>query len=902
MTRLPLRAVLLWLCFLLPFLCVQSSCGGGSVGNVPATPLVGRVSERARGYTSRPTWAEPDQPWTRREETLIAVGYVSIAANQRLEIGYRAADSYARSELLRFLATRVVAVLSDEQDAAGRKALEETVIETAEAAVDAWLIVERYWEKRRDGRAERYHIFSRLEVDQAQVRELLLRAAQTKDLRLSPEELGARLGSRWDRLTKVAELSELELDLPEGMTIPPWAQSGDTSNEAGFSFVCHGRSDDEAKAQALAQARCNEKLCRLFGVQITARTSVRENLEGISAESEVTEQCERVRVSGRETRNKSSECSDGSCVYWLRQTYPKRAYQEEKLRLERPSVVRQEVVIQEGERTYQDPAACQTALTRYSEVLGLSARDYVRRANELETALETCQGIDSRDSGLFISLNLLLTENLWSFVFAEGRGSSARSYYAAVPKDWGKRLETERFLTTRIQMVLEVVRAAIFPMKLLDATEANTQKDTSQSEFDALIREVVEHPMNDTPIAATHASNVHLIVLGAHWNRRRPSPIYRTFVLNQLEKPGVVCDEPRSFNAGTFADYLYADGTLDDTEFRALLKALERKPSRRMSECLLALVGRAEREPARATRVREIAAHIAQGRLIEIEPSSPKTPSVEGANTHLFREWLSRATPEEKLSLYLSHRHLLRGTESQKKRLIKVVVEENYGGMGPGLGSYRAKRSPEQELESCKTLAHRLAEVRAAAPEFPLPETDTCTCLSREDLDARARASLVRLWLGGTDRKCKHFRVEEWPGGHRVWPYAKRTWAGEAETPFQRIPDVLRREYKDCSHAAGIHGLTFTPRLRARLTGTRLSGVTIRTQVSGTLSRMTMREDSGAWVRQADVEAARVRFDACLRAAAEGYQVDPAQLAARSASPRAVWLEFGDQGVSHAYE
>src|SRR5690606_24000269 len=90
------------------------ACGGGGTKGA-ATPKghEGRVIERAEGYSSRPAWADENRPWSRSESQIRVVGYVTIAGEQRMEAGYRAADSYARAELLRFLSVRIVAVLED---------------------------------------------------------------------------------------------------------------------------------------------------------------------------------------------------------------------------------------------------------------------------------------------------------------------------------------------------------------------------------------------------------------------------------------------------------------------------------------------------------------------------------------------------------------------------------------------------------------------------------------------------------------------------------------------------------------------------------------------------------------------------------------------------------------------
>src|SRR5690606_31551191 len=348
--------------------------GGGTKGATSPQGQEGRVVERAEGYASRPAWADENKPWSRSETQVRVVGYVAIAGNQRMEAGYRAADSYARAELLRFLSVRIVAVLTDKVATGEPEILRESIEETAQAVIDDLPVSGRYYERRKAGSVETLHVYSRIDLEQATVVSLLERAlSEKKDLRTTPEELLADLKARWDRVADVDELNQDETLLPNGFPRPAWAEKGDRSDAAGFEFVCSGIAENPKAAQAVAQARCNEKLCRLFGVQITAKSKVTEDLDGISAQNEVTEQCAEVRVEGRTTRYQASECGPQGCVHWFLQTYPKSAYLAERKRLDQPQVIRQEVVIQEGDKRYRDPAACEQSLRAYGQVTGQTA-------------------------------------------------------------------------------------------------------------------------------------------------------------------------------------------------------------------------------------------------------------------------------------------------------------------------------------------------------------------------------------------------------------------------------------------------------------------------------------------------------------------------------------------------
>jgi len=899
------------LAFLLGILLfVVVACSKGTpAANAPTTELTGTVTARADGFDSRPGWAEPGQAWSKTGETLIVVGHAKVAGDQRMEMAFRVSDSYARAELLRFLTVRVVAVLTDEEasgtgglGAEDRRVLEERITTQAEALIDDWFVSARYWEKRKDGKGETLHVFSRLEVERAKVDELLRKSGgDGPDLRLTDQELSERLSARWGRMTEVTELNEAGNASLTGVEAPDWAAAGDSESDAGFTFVCQARAEDEETAEALARARCNEKLCRLFGVQITARTTVKENLQELTAESEVTEQCADVRAVGRKTTSKSSECTDEGCVYWVKQTYPRAAYLAELERQKEPTIIRQEVVVQEGDVRYRDPTACDQSLRSYAAVEGLSGAAYEARLKHLNAALKSCQGIDGRDSGLFASLNLLLTQRLFTFVFQEGTGEGLRSAFAVVKAGFSDQLLTERFLTTRIQMVRDVIRDAIFPMQLIDATEAERGKDDAA--FEGLVRRVIEQPLGDQPVSKYHTHSPHAIMLGVYWTARRSSPTYRKFLISELDRKDISCDRPDRFDAEQVAGYFrYSDSVLDDDEYAALVRAFRHAPSSHMDRCLGHLLQFEHlSEPVRKKRLAELARLVIEGKL-ELTKYVKKDVTHPFSNTTLFAQVLSKAELEERLDLYLQYRTKLVASPEGLRHIARKVTGDAFGGLGRGiLDDSRRRRSDEQTLADCRSLPKRYRPVQAQAPELVITDTDACECLRLPALESTARKSLVELWTSMSDRVCKHFTDEEWPGGNTVWPYETRRWKSPGGTPFRYIPRVLGPEIRKCADG-GVRGVRYTPTLHATMEGRTLRKVTVQSQLTGNLRNMTKADDDGAIVTREDVQRAQKKFEACLAAAAEGYEVPADELEQVPTSPRRVWLEFGDQGVSHGYE
>ena len=851
--------------------------GCGSSLPLANQATAGVVTSRAEGYSDRPAWADPNQALQQNGQQLIVVGYVSIHPEQRLEMGYRAADSYARAELLRFLTTRVVAVLEDQQTSSGAQSLRETVEDSASASVDNWTVAAHYWEKRKVSGQERLHVYSRLEVDQSSVAELLQRAISgSTDLKSKSAEYQARLNAKWSQLVQSAKHTADEEDLPPGVEPPPWARQGDVENDEGFTFVCHGSANDENKAKALAAARCNEKLCRIFGVQITAKTRVKEDLQGITAESEVTEQCDSVRVVGRQTTNRGGDCGSAGCNFWIRQTYSRSAFAAERQRLEQPTVIQQQVVIQEGDKVYRDPKACDGALRNYSAVDGLTAAAYQARRKFLMSALKTCQGIDGRDSGLFMALNTLLLDPLPKFVAVRGTRSAVdewRARYVLVTADWRKNIETQRFLTDRVQTVLRVVNDAILPMRVIDLMDREGGKTNppAEREVDDVVRELIAYPFGDEPAKPSHAANPHSEMVHNTPSRGVPfSSRYRDFLLGKLEQGKVMCSGSRGVSGDAVAGYLESDGQLDSREWKALLNMLTREPLDGLYTCFGNLLQDKMDSALRSQRIHEVLDLIVDGR-IRRKPAKNDVSTSE--NVGLAKEWIFQLRPEEQWPLYLQYRPRLVGSESKRRDLTKDLMRRQFGKSKTSAYFNYNSEARDTDLPTCEAQAPQLAQVLAQVPDASVEDSMVCPCLALSNLSQVARSSLVQIWLKGSSNRCKFFKKEEWPGGYYVWPYPTRRWGSDAPNkPFRQLSDVLKKEAKACEYdAAGIRGLSFTPTLRGVLKSGLITQVRVTVDLDGELDRFSFRDSSTRWVTKSDVEAAKGRFLACFTKAAEGY-------------------------------
>jgi len=885
------------------------ACGTPGANGGATSAQAGQVVERAEGFETSPAWATKDAPWSEQGGVLSLVGHVEVAGNQRLEMAYRAADSYARAELLRFLKTRVIAVLEESTSSAAGESVRETIEEQASAVVDDWLIASRYWEKRKVGGKEHLDVYSKMEIDQESVSALFDKAELGDDLRLKVKK---RLADVWPELQKEAIQAAPDAHSERGITPPEWARAGDEESADQFSFVCQGSAEDEKEALSLAKSRCDEKLCRLLGVKIQARTSVTETLDDLSAESQVSETCE-ARIVGRTQTNKGGECGPSGCVFWLRQTYPRSEYEKELERLAAPTVIRQEVVIQEGDKHYKDPAACEASLRSYAAVSeGLSqystetirAPDYQKRLKYLRQALGSCQGIDGRDSGLFQALNTILLTPLPTFINEDGNWAgpdTARAAFVYARAGFKRELETKRFLTDRIQAIAKICEDAIFPMRVFDLEllrksrkEAYSQEAVRQAAV--VLDELVTVPFSDAPVAPSHRITMHRIVFDPMFGVDPPiSPKYRKLLLSELGKGNLSCEGNGTISAGAIIGYLGTEGGIDDEEWSAGLRYLQKGQDYWLSQCAQRLLPYKPAVGAARGRARELSLLVASGKIAR----TIKKDGVESRPTPdigLLIDVLPKLPPEDQLAIYLELRSKLDPKNKDTQRLATKIAEANFVRKS-------WKNAGEDDKALCESLPTQFAPVQSQAPEFKVEDTLTCACLELKTLSPDSRAALRKLWLSSTDEDCRHFLAAEHPDGEVNWPYPKRRWG---DGPFVHIDHVLEKEESECDRATNISQLSLSPTIHATLTAGRLSKVTVSAVPYATLSNLSWNKAPAGrkdhdWVRKADVEQATKQYEECLRKAADGYQVDPSDLQTKDPAPVRIWHQMGDQGSSNGF-
>jgi hypothetical protein len=859
-----------------------AGCGGGSASSGGAQ-FGGQVLERAEGFSARPDWADPNQPLRQNGSALSFIGALAIEGDQSLQMGYRASDSYARAELLRFLRTRVVAVLFDQEtnDPARRK-LEEIIDESAEAFIGDWSIEAHYWEKTAQGGKTKLLVFSRLDVDAISMADLFTRAAaQHPDAKL--ELVGKKVQDKFPQLVASAQSWNEAGPVASGVTVPAWAKAGDGEDADNFTFVCQGTAAEEDKALSLAAARCNEKLCRLFGVKLRSQLSVKEDLNGLEAKSEVSETCD-VRVQGRKTLNKGGECGPSGCTFWLRQSYPRASYDEEKTRLAQPTIVRQEVVIQEGDKHYRDPAACEQNLRQYGNVDGYSAESFRTRKGFLGKALATCEGIDGRDSGLFFTLNTLLVQPLEKFGMAvnddERLGDVSPGFaFTLIPKSWRSSIDTDRFLTERITKVYKLVDGAILPRTLIELGD----KGGTAAEVEAAMTQVVRFPFVNRPSSIHHRWYIHDLALQIGKRGRAPvSPRYRRFLLDQVARADLSCGRKRTIPAGYVIQYFAYDGTLDDEEWQAALKVAQGGEPDESSGCYGEMIEPLRAGSQRTARIDQVAEKIASG-------------AWRSKNQfNLFQSLLYKVEADERLALFLRYESRLTGKPDSKESLISNVVRAAFGFNWDWTNKPEARAAGQR---ACAALPERVGTFFRDHPEAKTSDSALCLCLRVEGLSTTQRKALTSQLFQYADETCGEIRPEDWPEEYYS-PKEPEYPKSDGPEIVSKYQGVMGKELKACiDQHNDLKSSAISTYLTVSSTGGRFSNAIARVNISADLRRYQRKDKRRGYITAKEMKAMQQNLEACFSQAANQFSLPPANQAAQASGTVRLWFRFLDDGT-----
>jgi hypothetical protein len=886
-------------------LVILAACGAlacaGSKGQ-GAKSAHGQVVERAEGFSERPAWADPNSPFSRSGDSVRVLGYVSIPAEQRKEAGFRAADSYARAELVRFLSTRIVAVLTDKISTEESGQISEIISETAGLLVDDLVIFARYWEKVKDSEGLKWHLYSRVDVDKQLVAQLLAAVWEKNgDLRTPLASVQLAVNEGWDTLAQVDTAGSAADLLPSGIYTPTWAKGGDSESTDEFRFVCHGLAADEAHARALARRMCSEKLCRLFGVQIKSETRVTETLEGIDVESEVTEGCLDVRVEGRKTDFRGGECGPRGCVQWIQQSYPKSAYLEERKRLSNPTVVERQVVIQEGDIKYKDPAVCEAELRKYGSITDRGYADIVQRIEILKKARAACQGIDGRDSGLFNRLWHLLQNPLGTFVHSSrGHRQRVEDYFLYASAQWLEELSTERFFDQRIFMVIQLLENARAPIFAVDTMKRVPQDLVA---IQKAMKSLYLFPYENRPIAATHSVNVHYI--HQHRPKGQKDAEFLGFLVRQARERSYNCDWATWINGSILIAQIQSHGTGTAAEWQTELHILKNANASR-STCAHYML---KNPPSRArllANARDIIRLVKDGTISLPEFSERKPASqLESLKSLIGGDPF---TAQERLELVLEWEGALQGSTEDRMKLAEITLR-----------AFEPKHQ-ERNASSCGDYVSAAQTLSARFSYFGFEkysDSVLCECLNG-GLSGASREQVVRGLSAHAQRVCKWIKDDEWPGGMGVRPSAPEPPSGAVEPPGRSrdegikpgapanpwdVASILSAPIKKCLMNTEVRQpyngvLSAYVQVTAQASSAGLSRVGADVRVTSLPKDLQFEKRSG-WVTQTDIRRTEQTVQACIEKAAEELRPSQGSALASAGSSR-VWLLFSSADVYKA--
>ncbi|MEE8409303.1 MAG: hypothetical protein V3T05_06845 [Myxococcota bacterium] len=239
---------------------------------------------------------------------------------------------------------------------------------------------------------------------------------------------------------------------------PGWARKGDISSDTGHRFICEGQGRSEDEALGTARAICDDKICKLCGVEIESIVETTETLTGIEMQRKVVERCRRVRQGDSELQRKSVDCGPAGCVAWIQIDYSKQRRELECNRL--------------TNENFADPEACQALIEEFKTVEGYTAASFRRRVSLLEDALAACAEIDVRPTPLMQSLGEKLSIGMGTFR-KRAPGYLYKHWLADYPPMWEQYKQSPKF-AERLQLLLGYLRSKV---PILDVTEATYVDD-----------------------------------------------------------------------------------------------------------------------------------------------------------------------------------------------------------------------------------------------------------------------------------------------------------------------------------------------------------------------------------------------------------------------------------------
>jgi hypothetical protein len=243
---------------------------------------------------------------------------------------------------------------------------------------------------------------------------------------------------------------------------PGWIARGDRADAQGSTFVCQGEGSTEEEALTTAQGICNDKVCRLCGVEVESVVQTTETLKGVSMQRKVVERCRQFRRAPLAVEHKSTDCGPNGCTAWLGVSFSK---EQEKA----------ECTAYSSEH-FADSGECERLIGEFRTSVGRTAASLRARTRLLDAALGACAGIDVRPTPLIDALQEQLRVGMMVFEFTPEQ-QQARTEEPFFDTTWYKsrtdmmehRGATDFYLTTHepLQQALRETKTLVARIRLV---------------------------------------------------------------------------------------------------------------------------------------------------------------------------------------------------------------------------------------------------------------------------------------------------------------------------------------------------------------------------------------------------------------------------------------------------
>jgi hypothetical protein len=267
------------------------------------------------------------------------------------------------------------------------------------------------------------------------------------------------------RLATLALLLASPIFAQPAIAQPSWAKQPDTADKSGHTFLCEGAGATEPAAMAAAFGVCNDKICKVCGVEVESVVKTKETLSSVGMERLVTERCRRVRKHDPTVKFKNVDCGPQGCRAWVQVFYSKADEEAECPRY--------------ADEKFEDPARCEIDIDEYAKQRGISAESFRIRRDALQRALADCRNIDVRPTPALTALDAKLHFGLDSFETKERltNDSAEETLYTRFPAGFREDLRQTKTLVGRIQKIRDYVHDRFLVFSVYDAAIAR-DRDT----------------------------------------------------------------------------------------------------------------------------------------------------------------------------------------------------------------------------------------------------------------------------------------------------------------------------------------------------------------------------------------------------------------------------------------